>query len=296
MKMKNLAKLVLSLGVGAILVACDSGSTTDSSASTATAGTINVVSREDGSGTRGAFTEITGILTKDANGTEVDNTYSEAIIQNGTEGVLSTVAGDPNAIGYVSLGSLNDTVNAVAIDGVVPSSETVQDASYPIARNFNIAWKGDLSPVAADFVAYIHSAEGQATAVEEGYVEAKLDGAAYAGDGKMSGKIAIVGSTSVSPLMEVLAEQYKALNPDVTIDITSNGSSAGMTAAMEGTADIGMSSRELKPEEAAALKSDAIAVDGIVVVVNKANKLADLTMEQVKSIFTGETTTWEDVQ
>ena len=145
-------------------------------------------------------------------------------------------------------------------------------------------------------MAYIHSAEGQATAVEEGYVEAKLDGAAYAGDGKMSGKIAIVGSTSVSPLMEVLAEQYKALNPDVTIDITSNGSSAGMTAAMEGTADIGMSSRELKPEEAAALKSDAIAVDGIVVVVNKANKLADLTMEQVKSIFTGETTTWEDLQ
>ena len=147
MKMKNLAKLVLSLGVGAILVACDSGSTTDSSASTATAGTINVVSREDGSGTRGAFTEITGILSKDANGTEVDNTYSEAIIQNGTEGVLSTVAGDPNAIGYVSLGSLNDTVNAVAIDGVVPSSETVQDGSYPIARNFNIAWKGDLSRI-----------------------------------------------------------------------------------------------------------------------------------------------------
>lgn len=294
MKMKNLAKLVLSLGVGAILVACDSGSTTDSSATTA--GTINVVSREDGSGTRGAFTEITGIASKDANGTEVDNTYSEAIIQNGTEGVLSTVAGDANAIGYVSLGSLNDTVTAVAIDGVVPSSETVQDGSYPIARNFNIAWKGDLSAVAADFVSYIHSAEGQATAVEEGYVEAKLDGAAYAGDGSMSGKISIVGSTSVSPLMEVLAEQYKALNPDVTIDITSNGSSAGMTAAMEGTADIGMASRELKPEEAAALKSDAIAVDGIAVVVNKANKIADLTMEQVKSIFTGETTTWEDVQ
>ncbi|CZQ91327.1 Hypothetical protein Tpal_1391 [Trichococcus palustris] len=298
MKMKNLAKLVLSLGVGAILVACDSGSTTDSSATgtAATAGTINVVSREDGSGTRGAFTEITGIATKDANGTAVDNTYSEAIIQNGTEGVLSTVAGDANAIGYVSLGSLNDTVHAVAVDGVVPTSKTVQDGSYPIARNFNIAWKGDLSAAAADFVAYIHSAEGQKTAVDKGYVEAKLDGAAYAGDGKMSGKIAIVGSTSVSPLMEVLAEQYKALNPGVTIDITSNGSSAGMTAAMEGTADIGMSSRELKPEEAAALKSDAIAVDGIAVVVNKSNKLAGLTMEQVKAIFTGETTKWEDVQ
>ena len=216
--------------------------------------------------------------------------------QNGTEGVLSTVAGDANAIGYVSVGSLNDTVQGVAIDGVEPTNETVQDGTYPIARNFNIAWKGDLSEVAADFVAYIHSAEGQAIAVEEGYVEAKLDGAAYAGDGSMSGTISIVGSTSVSPLMEVLAEEYKALNPDVQIDITSNGSSAGMTAAMEGTADISMSSRELKEEEAAELTSDAIAVDGIAVVVNKENTLAGLTLEQVKAIFTGETTEWEDVQ
>ncbi|MDK2780633.1 MAG: phosphate transport system substrate-binding protein [Trichococcus sp.] len=297
MKWNNLSKLVLALGVSATLAAC--GGTEEASsdeAAGAVAGTINVVSREDGSGTRGAFTEITGVLVKDANGEEVDNTYSEAIIQNGTEGVLSTVAGDTNAIGYVSLGSLNDTVQGVAIDGVEPTSETVQDGTYPIARNFNIAWKGDLSEVAADFVAYIHSAEGQAIAVDEGYVEAKLDGAAYEGDGSMSGTISIVGSTSVSPLMEVLAEEYKALNPDVQIDITSNGSSAGMTAAMEGTADIGMSSRELKEEEAAELTSDAIAVDGIAVVVNKANTLAGLTLEQVKAIFTGETTEWEDVQ
>ena len=294
MKWNNLSKLVLALGVSATLAACGGGD--EATSDGAVAGTINVVSREDGSGTRGAFTEITGVLVKDANGEEVDNTYSEAIIQNGTEGVLSTVAGDTNAIGYVSLGSLNDTVNGVAIDGVEPTNETVQDGTYPIARNFNIAWKGDLSEVAADFVAYIHSAEGQAIAVEEGYVEAKLDGAAYAGDGSMSGTISIVGSTSVSPLMEVLAEEYKALNPDVQIDITSNGSSAGMTAAMEGTADIGMSSRELKEEEAAKLTSDAIAVDGIAVVVNKENTLAGLTLEQVKAIFTGETTEWADVQ
>lgn len=294
MKWNNLSKLVLALGVSATLAACGGGD--EASSDGAVAGTINVVSREDGSGTRGAFTEITGVLGEDANGEEVDNTYSEAIIQNGTEGVLSTVAGDTNAIGYVSLGSLNDTVQGVAIDGVEPTNETVQDGTYPIARNFNIAWKGDLSEVAADFVAYIHSAEGQAIAVEEGYVEAKLDGAAYAGDGSMSGTISIVGSTSVSPLMEVLAEEYKALNPDVQIDITSNGSSAGMTAAMEGTADIGMASRELKEEEAAELTSDAIAVDGIAVVVNKANTLAGLTMDQVKAIFTGETTEWEDVQ
>jgi phosphate transport system substrate-binding protein len=296
MKWNNLSKLVLALGVSATLAACGGGDEASSDGTTAVAGTINVVSREDGSGTRGAFTEITGVLVKDANGEEVDNTYSEAIIQNGTEGVLSTVAGDTNAIGYVSLGSLNDTVQGVAIDGVEPTNETVQDGTYPIARNFNIAWKGDLSEVAADFVAYIHSAEGQAIAVEEGYVEAKMDGAAYAGDGSMSGTISIVGSTSVSPLMEVLAEEYKALNPDVQIDITSNGSSAGMTAAMEGTADIGMSSRELKEEEAAKLTSDAIAVDGIAVVVNKENTLAGLTLEQVKAIFTGETTEWADVQ
>lgn len=296
MKWNNLSKLVLALGVSATLAACGGGDEASSDGTTAVAGTINVVSREDGSGTRGAFTEITGVLVKDANGEEVDNTYSEAIIQNGTEGVLSTVAGDTNAIGYVSLGSLNDTVQGVAIDGVEPTSDTVQDGTYPVARNFNIAWKGDLSEVAADFVAYIHSAEGQAIAVEEGYVEAKLDGAAYAGDGSMSGTISIVGSTSVSPLMEVLAEEYKALNPDVQIDITSNGSSAGMTAAMEGTADIGMSSRELKEEEAAKLTSDAIAVDGIAVVVNKENTLAGLTLEQVKAIFTGETTEWADVQ
>jgi phosphate transport system substrate-binding protein len=296
MKWNNLSKLVLALGVSATLAACGGGDEASSDGTTAVAGTINVVSREDGSGTRGAFTEITGVLVKDANGEEVDNTYSEAIIQNGTEGVLSTVAGDANAIGYVSLGSLNDTVQGLAIDGVAPTSETVQDGTYPIARNFNIAWKGDLSEVAADFVAYIHSAEGQAIAVEEGYVEAKLDGAAYAGDGSMSGTISIVGSTSVSPLMEVLAEEYKALNPDVQIDITSNGSSAGMTAAMEGTADIGMSSRELKEEESAELTSDAIAVDGIAVVVNKENTLAGLTLEQVKAIFTGETTEWADVQ
>lgn len=294
MKWNNLSKLVLALGVSATLAACGGGD--EASSDGAVAGTINVVSREDGSGTRGAFTEITGVLGEDANGEKVDNTYSEAIIQNGTEGVLSTVAGDANAIGYVSVGSLNDTVQGVAIDGVEPTNETVQDGTYPITRNFNIAWKGDLSEVAADFVAYIHSAEGQAIAVEEGYVEAKLDGAAYAGDGSMSGTISIVGSTSVSPLMEVLAEEYKALNPDVQIDITSNGSSAGMTAAMEGTADISMSSRELKEEEAAELTSDAIAVDGIAVVVNKENTLAGLTLEQVKAIFTGETTEWEDVQ
>ncbi len=297
MQLKSLSKLVLSLGAVGVLAACDPAATggddatSDNGASEATTGTINVVSREDGSGTRGAFTEITGVLEDD-----VDNTYVEAVIQNGTEGVISTVSQDVNAIGYISLGSLNDNVKGVAIDGVEPTSETVHNNSFPIARNFNIAWGGDLEAVAQDFVDFIMSAEGQELALEEGYVEAVVDAPAYEGDGSQTGTIAVVGSTSVTPLMEVFSEEYRALNPEVQIDITSNGSSAGMTSAIDGTADIGMASRELKDEEKAELTSQAIAVDGIAVVVNKNNGIEGLTLEQVKQIFTGEVTNWEDLQ
>lgn len=297
MHLKSLSKLVLSLGAVGILAACDSevadeGTATDSEV----AGEIIVVSREDGSGTRGAFTEITGVLAEDENGEETDQTYLEAVIQNGTEGVLSTVSGDSNSIGYVSLGSLNDTVRGLPIDGVEPTNETVQDGSFPISRNFNIAWGGDLSEVTQDFIDYILSAEGQAIAVEEGYVEYVTGAEAYAGDGSQTGNISVVGSTSVTPLMEVLAEEYSKLNEGVQIDITSNGSSAGMTAAMDGTADIGMASRDLKEEEEAELESTPIAVDGIAVIVNKSNNTESLTLEQVRQIFTGEITEWEEVQ
>ena len=299
MQLKSLSKLVLSLGAVGVLAACDPAATGDDEGTTdgsAVAGEIIVVSREDGSGTRGAFTEITGVLAEDENGEEVDETYIEAIIQNGTEGVLSTVAGDTNAIGYVSLGSLNDTVKGLPIDGVEPTNETVQDSSFPISRNFNIAWGGDIEAVAQDFITYILSAEGQEIAANEGYVEFVPEAEAYAGDGSQSGSISVVGSTSVTPLMEVLVEEYTALNPDVKIDVTSNGSSAGMTAAMDGTADIGMASRELKEEEAAELESTAIAVDGIAVIVNKNNNVENLTLDHVRQIFTGELTEWEEVQ
>lgn len=296
MHTKKLSKLVLSLGAVAFLAACDSAATGDDAGGAEASGTINVVSREDGSGTRGAFTEITGVLAEDANGEEVDNTYSEAVIQNGTEGVLSTVAQDVNAIGYVSVGSLNDTVKAVQVDGVAPTTEAIQAGDFPIARNFNIAWQGDLEEVAQDFVNFIHSAEGQAVAVEEGYVEAVADAPAYDGAEGLSGTISVVGSTSVSPLMEVMAEKYNEVQSGVQIDITSNGSSAGMTAAIEGTADIGMASRELKDEEKAELNFEPIAVDGIAVVVNNGNSVEDLTLEQVRQIFAGEITAWEDVQ
>lgn len=296
MQITKLSKLVLSLGAVGFLAACDSAATDGGDSGAGASGTINVVSREDGSGTRGAFTEITGVLAEDANGEEVDNTYPEAVIQNGTQGVLSSVAQDVNAIGYVSVGSLNDTVKAIQVDGVEPTSEAIQAGEFPIARNFNIAWKGDLEEVAQDFVNFIHSAEGQAIAVEEGYVEAISDAPAYEAVEGLSGSVSVVGSTSVTPLVEKMAEEYKAIQPNVSIDITSNGSSAGMTAAIEGTADIGMASRELKDEEKAQLNFEPIAVDGIAVVVNNDNSVENLTMEQVRQIFTGEITTWEDVQ
>lgn len=298
MTITKLSKLTLTMGVGLTLAACgaDSGST-DSSKDAGgidASQTINVISREDGSGTRGAFTEITGVLVKDGDN-ETDNTYSAATIQNSTSGVMTTVAGDPTSIGYISLGSLDDSVKAVNIEGIEATAETVQDNSYAIARPFNLAHNGELSEVAQDFWSYIMSAEGQEIVVGEGYVEAVTDAPAYEATDGMSGKISVVGSTSVTPVMEVLVEGYTALNPDVTIDVTSNGSSAGMTAAMDGSADIGMASRELKDEELEVLTAEPIAIDGIAVIVNTENSIEDLTMEQVKQIFTGEVTTWDEI-
>lgn len=256
---------------------------------------INVVSREDGSGTRGAFIEIVGILEKDADGNEVDRTYEEAIIQNGTDAILTTVAGDEYAIGYISIGSLNDSVKAVKIEGVEPTSETVQNGSYKIARPFNVAYKGELSGLAKDFMDFILSAEGQQIVVDKGYVQVLTNPAAYAG-GVQSGSLVVAGSTSVTPVMEKLAEAYQALHSGVTIEIQSTGSSAGMTSAMEGTAELGMASRELKDSEKAELNYNAIAIDGIAVIANRANPIDDLTMDEVKAIYIGEATEWNIVE
>lgn len=256
---------------------------------------INVVSREDGSGTRGAFIEIVGILEKDANGNEVDRTYEEAIIQNGTDAILTTVAGDEYAIGYISLGSLNDSIKAVKIEGVEPTSENVQNGSYKISRPFNLAYKGELSGLAKDFMDFILSAEGQQIVVDKGYVQASTSPAAYAGEAQ-SGNLVVAGSTSVTPVMEKLAEAYQELHSGVTIEIQSSGSSAGMTAAMEGTAELGMASRDLKDSEKAELNYNAIAIDGIAVIANNANPIDDLTMDEVKSIYIGEATEWNVVE
>lgn len=332
-------------------------------------GTINVVSREDGSGTRGAFVEIVGVVDEN----EDDMTTTSAAIQNGTNGVMQTVAGDPNAIGYISLGSLNDTVKAVTVDGAEATPEAINAGDYPIARPFVVAWGEDQSDLSADFLTFIHSQEGQTIVEEEGYIavdasasaegeesseeasseetteesaseettEEPAEGEESAGAEEaaseeetteeeasseetteeesateeesteeesgsvvaslpsyeaagLEGTIEVVGSTSVTPVMEVLAEEYMALNPDVTINITSNGSSAGIQAATGGAADLGMSSRELTEDEAAALNQTNIALDGISVVVHPESTVEDLSLETIRSIFLGEVTEWEE--
>ena len=262
--------------------------TEQTSESTGTSGAIHVVSREDGSGTRGAFVELTGV--EDDNG---DNTTVEAEIANRTDAVLTTVAGNEAAIGYVSLGSLNDTVKAVTVDGVEATVDNVKSGDYTLSRPFNIATKGEPTGVAADFIGFIMSADGQAI-VGEDYITVNDNAEAFTSDGS-SGHITVGGSSSVSPVMEQLIEAYKAVNPNAQIDLQTSDSTSGMTGAMDGTFAIGMASRELKDEEAAQLTGTAIALDGIAVIVNTANTVENLTMDQIRSIYVGETTDWADV-
>ena len=256
---------------------------------TGTSGAIHVVSREDGSGTRGAFVELTGV--EDDNG---DNTTVDAEIANRTDAVLTTVAGNEAAIGYVSLGSLNDTVKAVTVDGVEATVDNVKSGTYTLSRPFNIATKGEPTGVAKDFINFILSADGQAIVEEENYIKVDDAAPAFTSDGS-SGQIAVGGSSSVSPVMEKLIEAYKAVNPNAQIDLQTSDSTSGMTGAMDGTFAIGMASRELKDEEAAELTGTAIALDGIAVIVNTANTVDNLTMDQIRSIYVGETTDWADV-
>ena len=265
-----------------------------SASALAASGAITVVSREDGSGTRVAFVELMGVEVKAEDGSKADMTTEEAVIANSTDVVMQNVASDPNAIGYISLGSLNETVKAVSVDGVAPSVETVADGSYKVARPFYIATKGEPGELAADFIAFILSAEGQAV-VGESYI--KVDDAAPAFEGALpEGKLVVAGSSSVTPVMEKLVEAYLALNDKATIEIQMSDSTAGMTGAIDGTCDIGMASRELKESEAAELNGTVIAMDGIAVVVNNDSDVQNLTSEQVRAIYTGEIEDWADVQ
>ena len=254
--------------------------------------TISVVTREEGSGTRDAFTELTGVLVKDGDN-KTDNTTTSAVTINSTEAVITNVKDNDAAIGYISLGSLNDTVKALKIGGVEATADNVKSGDYAVSRPFNIAYKGELSDVAQDFVDYIMSSDGQKIVSDNGYVTVS-ENAAYSGK-KPSGKISVAGSSSVSPVMEKLAEAYQKVNTNAKVEIQTSDSSAGMQSAMGGTCDIGMASRDLKDEEKSALKVETIAKDGIAVIVNKANTCDDLTLDQVKSIYTGETTVWSDI-
>ena len=251
---------------------------------------ITVISREDGSGTRSAFSELMGVM-KD----EKDNTLATAEITGSTSVMLTTVSGNQAAIGYVSLGSLNDTVKAVKVDGVEATAENVKAGKYAVSRPFNIVTGNDLTPLAQDFITYMLSADGQAIVAEKGYISVS-QGEAYKAAGQ-TGTLTIAGSTSVAPLMEVLADKYMALNTGVQIEIQQSGSSAGITSTIEGVCQIGMSSRELKDSETAkGVSATRIAMDGIAVIVNKDNSCTDLTSEQIRQIYTGEITQWSAIQ
>lgn len=287
-----LGVMALSFGVG-----CGSNNGSDSGSnggSESTLTPINVVSRESGSGTRGAFVEITGVLEKDGSGNSVDKTFDNAIIQNGTNAIITTVSNDKNAIGYISIGSLNDTIKALDVDGVSPTAENVQNGSYQIARPYNITFTDDISELAQDFVNYILSSDGQAVVVSSGYTQASNEETSYS-PSNMSGIITVVGSTSVSPVMEKLAEAYMTLNPNVSIEIQSVGSSAGVQASIDKTADIGMASREIRDSESSQVSYLPIAIDGIAMIVNKDSQTSNITLEDIRLVYTGEKTNWEEL-
>ena len=323
--MKKILALVMAMTMGMGLVACGSSTSADTAAADTTtettestdaaadttaestaeaaddtaaagsmSGAITVLSREDGSGTRGAFIELFGIEQKDADGNKVDNTIDSAEITNSTSVMMTTVAGNKNAIGYVSLGSLDENqVKAVLIDGAQATAENVKDGTYKVSRPFNIATKGEPTGLAKDFIDYILSEEGQAVVEENGYVSEGNTGA-FEGTGA-EGKITIGGSSSVTPVMEKLKEAYAAVNPNATIEVQQSDSTTGMTSTIDGTYDIGMASRELKDEEAAELTGQVIALDGIAVIVNKENTIDELTSEDVLNIYTGATTDWSEI-
>ena len=263
----------------------------ESAANSAMSGTINVISREEGSGTRGAFVELMGVVDAD----DKDVTVDTAEITSSTSVMMTTVAGNPQAIGYSSLGSLNDQVKAIQVDGVDATVENVKAGTYSVSRPFNLLTKDGLSDAAQDFVNFILSKEGQAVIADNDYITVDDNAASYTASG-VSGEITMEGSTSVAPVMEKLQEAYKALNPDVTFNMQQNGSGAGIETATAGTVDIGMSSRDLKDEEKVdGLTCTKIALDGIAVIVNNENPTTNLTTEQIGKIFKGEVTDWSEL-
>lgn len=279
---------MLSMGV---LVGC--GGTSDSTEGGT--GAINVISREDGSGTRSAFVELFGVEEKDANGEKIDRTKADASVTNSTAVMMTNVANDPNAIGYLSLGSLDDSVKAVKIDNVDATADNVKNGTYAVSRPFNIVTKNSVSEVAQDFIDFILSADGQKI-VEDNKYTASVDNAKAFKTKAPTGKLVIAGSSSVSPVMEALKEAYLAINTNAEIEIQTSDSTTGVNSAKEGICDIGMASRELKDEEkSAGLAATVIAIDGIAVIVNDNNPIETMTKDQVKSVYVGETTDWSQL-
>ena len=281
---------VLSFGM---LTGC--GKDTTSGDSKGASGEISVVSREDGSGTRSAFVELTGVEEKDADGNKVDYTYEDAIVANSTEIVMTTVEGDENAIGYISLGSMSDSVKGLQVDGVDPTAENIINGTYTLSRPFNIVTNGQVSDAAQDFINFIMSEDGQKVISDNGYIEVDNSGA-FTSNGA-SGKVVVAGSSSVTPVMEKLQEAYQAINGDVEIEIQESDSTTGVNFTADGTCDIGMASRDLSDEETGkGLTATAIAMDGIVIIVNNANEITGLTKEQIKDVFRGNITDWSELQ
>ena len=291
MRKRILSLLLATVAATSLLAGCGSGKDKADKANDE----IAVVSREDGSGTRGAFIELFGIEEKDKDGNKIDKTTTAAQITNSTSVMMTTIAENKAAIGYISLGSLNDTVKAVKIDGAKPSVDTVKDGSYKIVRPFNIVTKDKLSKQAQDFENFIMSADGQKIVEDNGYIKVDEKAAAYKSNGA-KGKVVVAGSSSVTPVMEKLKEAYAKANKDVTVEVQQSDSTTGVTNAIDGVCDIGMASRDLADSEAKkGVTAKAIAQDGIAVIVNKDSDINELTSEQVKAIFTGETTAWADI-
>ncbi|MGT2950308.1 phosphate ABC transporter substrate-binding protein [Streptococcus cuniculi] len=276
---------VLSLACLGFLTACGQNNTRTVDQA------ITVVSREEGSGTRGAFIELFGIEGKDAAGNKIDRTTAKAIVTNSTAVMLTTVAGDSSAIGYASLGALDESTKTLEIDGVAPSVETITSGRYKIARPFNIVTKSSVSEAAQDFMSFILSTDGQAIVEKTGYIPVAASTAYQATAG--SGKVVVAGSSSVNPVMEKLKEAYQGANAGVTVEIQQSDSSTGVTSVMEGSADIGMASRELKESETAkGVSATVIARDGIALIVHKENPLSGLSIQQVQDIYTGKEGQW----
>ena len=274
----------------------ESGSSDGGSEASAPSGTISVLSREEGSGTRGAFVELFGVEEENADGEKVDNTTVDAQVTNSTAVMMTTVAGDPQAIGYISLGSLDDSVKALKVDGADATAENVKNGTYKVSRPFNIVTNDDLSDVAQDFIDYILSSDGQAIVEKENYIAVDDAAEAYAGSSP-EGNVVVAGPSSVTPVMEKLKEGYEAVNPNASIEIQQSDSTTGVEQAISGVCDIGMASRELKDSETSeGITGTQIAIDGIAVIVNNENSMTDITSDQVKQIYTGEVTNWEDLQ